>query len=187
MLIQCVYRDGTYQGDASGFISAWKAVAGAIKDVAPDVKMFWTREHLLPFSPIINRTQICMITANIENDSAYAKYWPGADYVDVVGIDYYPSSTGTFVSKMQNFHDTYAVDGVKFAIGETGLGKSADIATRLAYVEELTSDSTKSALPNYVGCSWFNVSLAMHSYRAYTNHPFMTVLQRSEQFTPFAL
>lgn len=98
------------------------------------------------------------MTANIGDDSAYAKFWPGADYVDVVGIDYYPSSAGTFVDKMQNFHDTYAVDGVKFAIGETGWGKSADIATRLSYVEELTSDATKAALPNYVGCAWFNVS-----------------------------
>lgn len=64
---------------------------------------------------------------------------------------------------MQNFHDTYAVNGVKFAIGETGWGKSADISTRLAYVDELTSDATKAALPNYVGCAWFNVSLAANS------------------------
>lgn len=128
--------DGTYQGDASGFISAWKAVAAACKEVAPDVKMFWT--------------------PNIENDAAYAKYWPGADSVDVVGIDYYPSSTGTFVSRMQNFHDTYATGGIKFAIGETGWGKSADISTRLSYVDELTSDATKSALPQYVGAAWFN-------------------------------
>lgn len=98
------------------------------------------------------------LAANIENDAAYAKYWPGAEYVDVVGIDYYPSSTGTFVSKMQSLHDTYATNGIKFAIGETGWGKSADIATRLSYVEELTSDATKSALPNYVGAAWFNVS-----------------------------
>lgn len=78
--------------------------------------------------------------------------------MDVVGIDYYPSSTGTFVSRMQNFHDTYATGGIKFAIGETGWGKSADISTRLQYVDELTSDQTKAALPQYVGAAWFNVS-----------------------------
>lgn len=53
-------------------------------------------------------------------------------------------------------HDKYTNDNVKFAIGETGWGQSADISTRLAYVQEITSDETLSALPNFVGATWFN-------------------------------
>lgn len=49
--LTCLYAgyltDGTYQGTADGFISAWRAVAEACKSVAPDVKMFWTRTCLL--------------------------------------------------------------------------------------------------------------------------------------------
>lgn len=51
--------------------------------------------------------------------------------------------------------DKYTSDSVKFAIGETGLSKTVDIGSRLAYVAELTSDETMKALPNYIGCTWF--------------------------------
>lgn len=59
-------------------------------------------------------------------------------------------------SASYSFHDKYTNDKVKFAIGETGWGQSADISTRLAYVAELTSDATLQALPNLIGISWFN-------------------------------
>jgi len=128
--------DGTYSGSLSDFQTGWKVVAAAMDQYAPDVKMFFT--------------------PNIASDSEYDQYYPTQGRVDIIGIDYYPSQSGTFVSRMKNFHDKYTSDTVKFAIGETGWGQSADITTRLAYVEELTSAETLAALPNLIGISWFN-------------------------------
>lgn len=60
---------------------------------------------------------------------------------------------------MQSLHDYAANKGAKFAIGETGLSQTSDINARLAYVKEITSSATLSAMPNFIGCTWFNVSL----------------------------
>lgn len=128
--------DGTYSGGVSDFQAGWKAVSDAMDQIAPDVKMFFT--------------------PNIASEEEYDTYYPQGGRVDVIGIDYYPSQSGTFVSRMKSFHDKYTNDNVKFAIGETGWGQSADISTRLAYVQEITSDETLSALPNFVGATWFN-------------------------------
>lgn len=53
---------------------------------------------------------------------------------------------------MQAFHDAHP--DVKFAIGETGLSQTSSIEARLAYVEEITSEATMQALPNFIGCTW---------------------------------
>jgi len=128
--------DGTYSGGVDDFQAGWKAVSAAIDEIAPDVKMFFT--------------------PNVASEDQYDKYYPQAGRVDVIGIDYYPSQSGTFVNVMKSFHDKYTSDTVKFAIGETGWGQSTDINTRLAYVKEITSDETLSALPNFIGATWFN-------------------------------
>lgn len=70
--------------------------------------------------------------------------------------DYYPSKAGSFVSTMQTFHDAHP--DVKFAIGETGLSQTASMEARLAYVEEITSEATMQALPNFIGCTWCECS-----------------------------
>ena len=61
---------------------------------------------------------------NVAAADSYAAYAPDdMSTVDLVGIDFYPKTLSTgkeFVDTMQAFHDKYAVDGRKFAIGETG-------------------------------------------------------------------
>lgn len=128
---------GTYTGTAADFQAGWAAVSAAIDEIAPDVKMF--------FTPNV-----------ASSESTYDEYYPTSGRVDIVGIDYYPSSIGTFVNTMKSFHDKYTSDTIKFALGETGYGQSADIATKLQYVEEITSAATTAALPNFIGASWFN-------------------------------
>jgi len=126
--------DGTYSGSLSDFKEGWKTMAAAIDEIAPDVKMFFT--------------------PNVANAAQYEQYYPTEGRVDVIGIDYYPSKAGSFVSTMQTFHDAHP--DVKFAIGETGLSQTASMEARLAYVEEITSEATMQALPNFIGCTWFN-------------------------------
>ena len=55
---------------------------------------------------------------------------------------------------MKPFHDAYCLNSsIVFAIGETGLGYSAPIATRLAWLADATSEATVQAMPKLVGVS----------------------------------
>lgn len=129
--------DGTYQGTAADFKAGWAAVADAIKKIAPSVKMWWT--------------------PNVSSAEDYKKYEPDdLSTVDLVGIDYYPKKlTGNdFIQAMQSFHDKYAVNGRKFAIGETGLGWSGTVADKTKWFDEICA--AKSALPEFLSMAWFN-------------------------------
>lgn len=130
--------DGTYQGNAADFKAGWAAVAAACKQIAPEVKMWWT--------------------PNVAAASSYDQYTPDdMSTVSLVGIDYYPKSIskGTeFVTTMKAFHDKFAVDGRKFAIGETGLGYAGSQEDRVSWLKQVMS--SKSQLPNMIAASWFN-------------------------------
>ena len=135
--------DGTYEGDADDFKEGWATVAAACQDLrsAGKLKMFFT--------------------PNVASLSEYEEYFPDdISTVDIIGIDYYPStnspSSTAFVDAMQGFHDKYCSDDLIFAIGETGLGTSATIAQRLAWLEQITSSSTASAMKYFKAVSWFN-------------------------------
>lgn len=124
-----------YLGTASDYITAWKVVHAAVTSAVPSVKMFW--------SP------------NIGSASAYAEYWPGKTYVDIVGVDYYPNGDySSLASHVQDIHDTYAkANNIPFHIGETGT--TADSDTKLDWVDVITSQSTCSSLPNLEAIHWF--------------------------------
>ena len=93
-----------------------------------------------------------------DDNSNYAQYWPGAKYVDVVGVDYYPNTTDDYnqVAKyVQDIHDTYAKPyGYPFHIGETGT--TLDAATKIHWADVITSKATCSALTNLNAVHWFD-------------------------------
>ncbi|PQE08469.1 glycoside hydrolase family 26 protein [Rutstroemia sp. NJR-2017a BBW] len=126
--------DGTYHGTASEFITAWKNIHAAVAN-NPKIKMWW--------SP------------NVDTSSApVAPYWPGPDYVDIVGIDCYPKSLSdsSFESCYGSFYQTYsAAHNLPFAIGETGYGTSSQNA---AWVSQLVNQDM-CKYPNYIAASWF--------------------------------
>ncbi|GAA5859543.1 hypothetical protein JCM1840_004662 [Sporobolomyces johnsonii] len=131
---------GTYQGTAADFKEGWATVHAACQQIAPDVKFFFT--------------------PNVASLDVYQQYYPDdPSTVDFIGIDYYPQQPGqdTFVSTMKPFHDAYTTpNGPMFAIGETGLGVDAPIASRLAWLEQIMSTDTKAQMPNFIAVSWFN-------------------------------
>ncbi|GAA5941510.1 hypothetical protein JCM1841_005343 [Sporobolomyces salmonicolor] len=148
-LIFCLFRPstvnyyqsvGTYQGTAADFKEGWATVHAACKQIAPEVKFFFT--------------------PNVASLDVYQQYYPDdPSTVDFIGIDYYPQQPGqdTFVSTMKPFHDAYTTpNGPMFAIGETGLGVDAPIASRLAWLEQIMSADTKAQMPNLIAVSWFN-------------------------------
>jgi len=139
--------DGTYQGNAADFKAGWAAVAAACKEIAPQVKMWWT--------------------PNVAADSSYSEYEPeDMSTVSLVGVDFYPKSLKTgneFVNTMKAFHDKYAVNGRKFAIGETGLGYAGSPEDRLSWLKQITS--CKAQLPQMISAAWFNYQKE-YDYRA---------------------
>ncbi|KAH9444819.1 hypothetical protein Pst134EB_025077 [Puccinia striiformis f. sp. tritici] len=129
--------DGTYQGTAADFKAGWATVADAIDKIAPSVKMWWT--------------------PNVSTPEDYTKYEPDdMSTVDLVGIDFYPKQlSGTdFLDAMKDFHDKYAVDGRKFAIGETGLGWSGSVDDKVKWFNEICE--AKASMPNFISSAWFN-------------------------------
>lgn len=101
----------------------------------------------------------CFWSPNRNDDGKQlGQYWPGKDYVDIVGIDCYPGkdedpSTIALFDKMYgNFYNTYSkAHNLPFAIGETG----AAAGKKEAWLKTLVSKEVKAKYPNYVSMSWF--------------------------------
>ncbi|GAA5861619.1 hypothetical protein JCM1840_005209 [Sporobolomyces johnsonii] len=133
VLLICLRRhlsqtDGTYKGTAEDFKEGWATVAAAVAD-NDLVKMFFTPN----------------VAGSLDD---YLAYMPN----DTSTIDYLG-----FVDTMQGLYDQYCQNGtIKFAIGETGLGWNGTIDERLAWLAQITSEATATAMPNFVGVSWFN-------------------------------
>ncbi|BGP44038.1 hypothetical protein JCM10449v2_008095 [Rhodotorula kratochvilovae] len=136
--------DGTYQGTVDDFKPAWDVVAAAVAD-NPLVKMFFTPNIAGSFS---------------DNE----KFFPDdASTVHYLGLGtslpyYYPrSASEKFLDHVQEMYDKWCADGsIKFAMGETGTMWVASVEERLAWLDQLTSEETAKAMPNYVGITWFN-------------------------------
>jgi hypothetical protein len=133
-------RDGTYKGNAAEFLTAWKNMYNTNCKDNPMVKCFW--------SP--NRA------SNVEKD--IGPFWPGRDFVDIVGIDCYPASDEStadpqmFDHCYKRFYDTYSAPyDLPFAIGETGAGNGQ----KVDWLKQLVSQETHAKYPNYVSLSWF--------------------------------
>ncbi|PVI05565.1 glycoside hydrolase family 26 protein [Periconia macrospinosa] len=132
-------QSGVYHGTPADFVTAWKNIYNANCKGNPRVKCFW--------SP--NRN---------DDGKQLPQYWPGKEYVDIVGIDCYPgknedpSKIDLFDKMYGNFYNTYSkANNLPFAIGETG----ADAARKEAWLKTLVSKQVKAKYPNYVSMSWF--------------------------------
>ena len=56
---------------------------------------------------------------------------------------------------MKAFHDKYtSANGIKFAIGEIGLGQAAPMSARVAWLENIMA--AQPQMPNMLAVSWFN-------------------------------
>ena len=107
-----------------------------------------------------------------------APWWPGSEYVDIVGVDYYPNADDglpDFQTAYGSFYNTYAAQqGLPFAIGETGTqlstGASASIEQREQWLTAVINPSGGFGnYPNYVSCTWFE-------YNSNTQGPDFTVV-----------
>lgn len=148
---------GTYQGTAAQFINAWQLMHAAVAS-NPLIKMWW--------SPNVNGNGVQSI----------AQYWPGASYVDLVGIDCYPSgaiSSSSFNNCYQSFYNNYAAAYNKpFAIGETGYCGSSGQDSWLSAIM-----NPPAGYPNYIAASWFEYDKGGCDFRVIENGNLATTKQ----------
>ena len=126
----------TYPGGTQAeFIAAWQRVHVAVAN-NPKILMFW-----------------CPNEDSVENVQGW---FPGADYVDIVGIDIYPAEPGaTFASVYGDFYGAFAKGYNKhFCIGETGVEQGGSVADKENWVKQL-ANSDVSAYPCYKSATWF--------------------------------
>ena len=128
-----------YHGTTDEFKTLWRNIATTVD--RSKVKMFWSPNAAVPPDTI----------ASIGDD-----WWPGAEYVDIVGLDNYGQSGQTFESAFGEFHDTYAeANGLPFTLGETGwLGGGTD-EQKEGWLREISKAEALQRCPRYVGWSWF--------------------------------
>ena len=109
-------------------------------------------------------------------------WWPGPDYVDIVGIDWYPKdSTATFASVYGDFYNAFAKQYNKhFCIGETGFdgGSTSD---KEAWVEQL-ANSDVSAFPCYKSTTWFEYHKDGDDFRIIQGQSAATIKQTLSNF-----
>jgi hypothetical protein len=130
--------DGTYHGNSADFITSWKNIYNAACKDNAKVSCYWSPNQAGSASDL-------------------QQWWPGPDFVDLVGIDCYPrsgddtSSNELFDRLYGGFYDAYSKPfGLPFAIGETGAGTGQ----KDQWLKTLVSQD-KSKYPNYVSMSWF--------------------------------
>ncbi|KAK3372260.1 glycoside hydrolase superfamily [Podospora didyma] len=131
-------RPGTYRGNSTQFIKAWRTIHNATKDI-DGCLLFW-----------------CPNNAKLID--LMAEWWPGAEHVDIVGMDQYPSSlSATFKSTYGAFYDAYAKKYNKhMAIPETAT-KPDNATLKQAWVRALASADVRAEFPCLQSVTWFEL------------------------------
>ena len=116
------------------FITAWQNVHAAVANNSK-ILMFWC--------------------PNIDPNENIQPWWPGADYVDIVGVDNYPPAGTSFSSAYGEFYNGFAARYNKnFCIGETGSLNGGTVESKEAWVSELANVDL-SEFPCYKSATWF--------------------------------
>lgn len=135
-----VYAGGT----PDEFIEAWQLVHAAVAS-NPKVLMFWC--------------------PNIDTVENIQPWWPGPDYVDIVGVDNYPPGYTTFASAYGDFYDGFAARYNKhFCIGETGSFEGGTVEEKEAWVSQLANVDLNE-FPCFKSITWFEYYKTGYDYR----------------------
>ncbi|KUI56511.1 hypothetical protein VP1G_03799 [Cytospora mali] len=132
--------------DYAGFKQAWINVADVCKSI-DGCYMMW--------SP------------NLQDLDTLNNWWPGAEYVDIVAVDHYPSSDSEVQEGFEGNYDQFYTEYVKpygkpFILGETAYGGSA----KYDWVEDVTN-SDFGSYPLYKGAMWFEYNKEADFYVVY--------------------
>ncbi|KAK3172612.1 hypothetical protein OEA41_005936 [Lepraria neglecta] len=84
-------------------------------------------------------------------------WFPGTEYVDIVGLDVYAKSTSTsFADAFGEFYDTYAApNNLPFVLGETGWFDGGSDSEKIYWLGQVSGAQARERCPLYEGFSWF--------------------------------
>lgn len=130
-----------YHGTTEEYKAMWQAVAKGVD--RSRVKMFWSL--IPPFQP------------GDTVDTMDAEWFPGSEYVDIVGLDAYgeilSGEQATFELMMGAFCAKYP--HIPVALGETGWLQGGTTAQKEYWLGQVSSKETLKVCPQYIGFSWF--------------------------------
>ena len=128
-----------YHGTTDEFKAMWQAVANAVD--RSRVKMFWSL--VPPFK------------AGDTVDTLDAEWFPGSEYVDIVGLDAYGEILNgeqvTFEVQMGEFCKKYP--HIPVALAETGWLQGGTTEQREYWLKEVSAKETLDVCPQYIGKS----------------------------------
>ena len=126
-----------YHGSYDEFKAMWQAIATTVD--RSRVKMFWT-----PVGPF---------KAGDTVDTLDANWFPGGEFVDIVGLDaygqLYNGNETTFEIRMKDFCAKYPDHPVH--LGETGWLQGGSADQKEYWLGQVTAKETLEICPNYVG------------------------------------
>ena len=126
-----------YHGTTEEYKAMWQAVAKGVD--RSRVKMFWSL--IPPFQP------------GDTVDTMDAEWFPGSEYVDIVGLDAYgeilSGEQATFELMMGAFCAKYP--HIPVALGETGWLQGGTTAQKEYWLGQVSSKETLKVCPQYIG------------------------------------
>ena len=126
-----------YHGTTDEYKAMWQDVAKAVD--RSRVKMFWS--PIPPFKP------------GDTVDTLDAEWFPGSEYVDIVGLDAYgemlSGEPATFEQQMGAFCKKYPEFPV--ALGETGWLQGGTAAQKEYWLGQISAKETLKVCPQYIG------------------------------------
>ncbi len=130
------YSWGYHHALASGFVRAWQHIVSIFRTVDPPrVKWAW------------------IMNVNFAGSENIASLWPGSAFVNILGIDGYFTSPGTFGSFFgPTIVAMRAMSDDPLLITETAAAPSAD---KLRELQQIISGVAQYGLAGFI---WFNVS-----------------------------
>lgn len=131
----------SYVGTPQEFKTMWQSVANTVD--RSRVKMFWSA--VPPYK------------AGDSVDTIDAMWFPGDEYVDIVGLDAYGEVINgeqvTFDFHMKDFCAKYPK--IPVALAETGWINGGSADQKQYWLKQVSSADTMKTCPQYIGFSWF--------------------------------
>ena len=109
-------------------------------------------------------------------------WWPGANYVDIVGMDVYPSAGSSFEDVYGAFYSAFATRYNKhFAIGETG-GANGGTGPPKEQWATHRANTHDSAYPCYKSATWFEFYKGEDDFRIIQEQSAATIKETLSNF-----
>ncbi|EGG09395.1 family 26 glycoside hydrolase [Melampsora larici-populina 98AG31] len=127
------------------FLEKWKMVWEAIKSVTSSTYMLWAPNSL--FGGL--------------NDvkGGYTQYWPGAQYVDMLGLSFY--HYGDLYSTPNNLPIVLSETGASYTVSlqtnEPAPGGASEHDMKFGWLQQLLANNLRTDVPNFKAFSWFEI------------------------------